>query len=211
MTGAGTKDPVPGREAFLRQPGLVLAAGFAIALGAAWTMGAAYDQLNQEDPQEASARWTLGASLFLATLGLAFAALLLGKAAGWLVLAGLAGILFLGDALETLWSRWGMDWDGGETMLPPVFVGFLLFAIGLVGLRRNLGARRASRAVGFPVAFFATPVALFAFSTLRRFSDVASDAEANWTSEHGDPSLGAVAVAAALVVAAVAWRRRAAK
>lgn len=198
---------VPGRAWLLARPAVVLALAFAVTFTAAWLMGAAYDALNQEASQAGPARGLLAGSLFAALMGLLVAGILMGRGFAWLLLPGLAGLLFLGDILETAWARWGMDWDGGEMLLPPVVVGFILFAIGLAGLSKTLGPQRASKAVAFPMAFFLGPIAIFGWSLLARFQEVADNAEQSWTSEHGDPSLGAVAVAAALVGSAIAWRR----
>jgi xanthine/uracil permease len=196
------------RRWWLQRPAAVLAVAVAVTWTAAWLMGASYDALNRDDTRAGEARWLLGACLFVCLLGLAASAALVGRTALWLLLPGLAGLLFLADALETLWSRWGMDWNGQETLLPPVVLGFVLFAIALVGLRRSLGPQQASKSVAFPAAFFLAPITLFAWMTLARFSEVAHDADTNWTSEHGDPALGAVAVLAALVAGAVVARRR---
>lgn len=198
----------PFRPWLLANPQFAVVGGLAFVWITAWCMAGAYDALNRSEPQEEAARWLLGGCLLAGLLGIAFASFLLGRAGGWLVLASLAGLLFVGDTLETLWSRWGMDWDGGDAVFPPVVVGSILFGIGLIGLRRSLGPQKASQCVGFFVAFFVTPLIVFAWATLSRFSEVARTAETDWTSEHGDPSLGAVAVFAALLVAAVAWRRR---
>jgi hypothetical protein len=201
---------LPGRQAVLARPGFVFALALVVAWLAAWLMGASYDRLNQEDPQAPAAKALLGGCLLVAALGLVGCVALLGRQAAWLVLPGLGGLFLLGNVLEDAWAHWGMDWDGSTMLVPPVLVVFALFGLGLVGLTKRLGPRRASRTVAFPLAFFLVPTAVFAISLLLRFSEVTRDADANWSSEHGDPSLGAVVVAVLLLgLAARRLHRRA--
>ena len=168
------------------------------------------DALNTTDPSAFQARTRVALLWILCVLVVSAAAWLVGRRAGWMVLPGLAGYLFLYDAIEPLFYRWGMENEGAPFLWPIVIVMLVLGAPAIYGIRVHLGNRAASFGAVWMSAFWVGAIFPWLPYVWIQAEQFEANARATYDYSHSDPSLSFVAAAFAVMAAGLirVWKRR---